>query len=92
MNPLVGTWRLLSGEIRDSGGELCARFVHGRIHYTAAGLMSAQCATDRPLAYHAYYGSYEVQAGIVVHHLERSNLAAEEEAAPCAAMGSPAAG
>jgi hypothetical protein len=85
MNPLVGTWRLLTGELRDARGQLCARFVHGVIHYTQTGLMSAQCAVsppDRPtdLTCYAYSGRYEVhpQARLVVHHLAASTIAEEE--------------
>ncbi|HEV2074573.1 MAG TPA: lipocalin-like domain-containing protein [Thermomicrobiales bacterium] len=52
MNPLVGTWRLLSFEVRDERGEITYPFgrdVLGFITYTADGHMSVQFGRkDRP--------------------------------------------
>jgi lipocalin-like protein len=93
MNPLVGTWRLVSGELRDARGQLRVRFVHGVIRYTPNGLVSARCTVaetepeagsppDRPpdLTRYAYSGSYEAcpQERVVVHHLAESTIAEEE--------------
>jgi hypothetical protein len=79
----VGTWNLVSYEVRMPSGELQYPFGSdplGRISYDAAGHMSAQLmrrdrtqqASGTSSGYTGYYGTYVVdeKAGTVTHQVE----------------------
>ena len=87
-NSFLGTWRLVSGDIVNSRGELAVRLTDGVLHYSADGLVAAQCALSPDSAdekmrlevgdYIAYFGQYTVfpEEHRIDHFVTASNVAA----------------
>jgi len=81
---VLGTWRLVSGEVQDSHGVVAVKLVDGLLHYAPSGHMSVQIIvspTDvgvdvqRAVGdFIAYFGTYtlsdEDERRTVTHHIE----------------------
>jgi len=96
-NSFVGTWSLVSCEVRSEGGQLSypwGRSPRGYIMYTADGYMSVSTTGTEESApegsesggprrtYMSYCGRYEVRDGSVIHHIEVSMNPAWEGTSP----------
>jgi len=69
---MIGTWRLREFRFTDADGNTGSSEdapVVGRMEYTADGHMAT--ATRRPDGtYFSYFGEYELQGDVVLHHIE----------------------
>ena len=79
---LVGTWRLISGEVLDDAGSVAIEMTDGMLHYAPSGHMCAQLVVSARAPgsklhravgdFIAYFGTYSVSEELhtVTHRIE----------------------